>query len=110
MADTMAGTNQGTPVMSTAEILGRLRKLRSDLDQRLVITWLRDRREDPQAVADAVALMAEIADVLNGEVDLFIGSTDQNEAGEPGRSEQDIELTDLQNEGDGEHHRNGFLS
>ena len=46
--------------------------------------------------------MAEIADALYGEIDLFIGSMDLNEDGEPGRRDQDVELVDLQGESESE--------
>ena len=110
MAETIARTNQGTSMMSTSEVLRRLRQLRSDLNQHPVITWLRDRKEDHQDIADAVALMTEIADVLHGEVDLFIGSMDLDGDGEPGRVEQDVELVDLQAENEAELPLDGFLS
>jgi hypothetical protein len=110
MAETIERTNHGTSLMSTSELLRRLRQLRSDLNQRLVITWLHERKEDPQDVADAVALMAEVADVLYGEIDLFISSMDLNESGEPGRPELDVELVDLQAENEAELSLDGFLS
>jgi hypothetical protein len=110
MAETIARIKQGTSLASTSEILRRLRQLRSDLNQRLVITWLRDRQESPQDIADAVALMAEVADMLYGEIDLFIGSIDLGEGGEPGRPEPDVELVDLQAESEAELPLDRFLS
>lgn len=85
-------------MVSTRGILRRLQQLRSDLNERLVITWLLDKRERPQDIADAVALMAEVADILNGEIDLFIGSMGAAQAGELSRPEPDNELVDLQTE------------
>jgi hypothetical protein len=107
MADIITDTERRPSTMGTGEILRRLRELRNDLNQRLVITWLRDRKEDPQDIADAVALMAEVADVLGGEIDLFIGSMDLIE--ESGVV-SDVELVDLQADGDAELPLDGFLS
>jgi hypothetical protein len=110
MADIVVDTERRPSSMGTGEILRRLRELRNDLNQRLVITWLRDRKEDPQDIADAVALMAEVADVLGGEIDLFIGSMDLIEEGEGSRTENEVELVDLQADGDAELPLDGSLS
>jgi hypothetical protein len=109
MAGTIEGTNRETPVMSTSEILLGLRQLRDDLAQHPVISWLRW-KENPHDIAEAVALMAEIADALYGEIDLFIGSMDLTEDGEPGRRDPDVELVDLQGESEAEPPLEGFLS
>jgi hypothetical protein len=82
-------------MVSTHEILRRLQQLRNDLNERLVISWLLDKREQPQDIADAVALMAEVADILGGEIDLFIGSMKITPEGDSGRVEQESGLVDL---------------
>jgi hypothetical protein len=79
-------------MVSTKEILCLLQQLRRDPNERLVITWLLDKRERPQDIADAVALMAHVADILNGEIDLFIGSMGAAQEGESSSPDQDNEL------------------
>ncbi|MGA2642368.1 MAG: hypothetical protein ABSG21_15870 [Spirochaetia bacterium] len=97
-------------MVRTSDIMRRLQQLRSDLDNRLVITWLLDKRENPREIADAVALMAQVADILNGEIDLFIGSMGVSQEGDPSRPEHDNELVDLQTEHEADHPLDGTLS
>jgi hypothetical protein len=97
-------------MLSTREIIGRLQQLQRDLGQRLVISWLQDKREKPQDIADTVALMAQVADILNGEIDLFIGMLGATQEEEMTRSELDSELVDLQAESDTNRPLDGLIS
>jgi hypothetical protein len=97
-------------MLSTREIIGRLQQLQRDLDERLVISWLQNKREKPEDIADAVALMAQVADILNGEIDLFIGMLGAAQEEELTKSELDSGLVDLQSENDVNRPLGGLLS
>jgi hypothetical protein len=98
-------------MLSTREIIGRLQQLQRDLDERLIISWLQNKREKPQDIADTVALMAQVADILNGEIDLFIGMLGATQEEELARSSGlDSELVDLQAESDTNRPLDGLIS
>lgn len=86
---------------STREIRERLVHLLADVDSQLVSGWLKDPRENRDDVGETVGLMLQVVASLMGEIDVFIGSVDTPETGEPasaastGSREVETELVDL---------------
>ncbi len=95
-------------MVTTKEIQCKLRELRDDLNELLVIAWMHEKRENPQEIADAVGMMAEVLHALAGQIDLFIGNIEmsrdplRNVSGMSARDQSEsAELTDLPFDDDG---------
>ncbi len=56
---------------TTGEIQGRLIEILHSLKEMPVATWLHEKREDVQDIAETVRLMAEVVYALSSEIDLY---------------------------------------
>ncbi len=88
---------------TTKEMQSRLVELRENLKEMLVATWLHEKKENPQDIAETVRLMAEVVYSLSAEIDLYFQSIDparNAESGSPAgvgdSAADDEELTDLE--------------
>ena len=74
---------------TTREIQSRLLDIREILKEMPVTTWLHEKKESPQDIADTVDLMAEVVYSLSSEIDLFSHGSDMAPDSESNDAVQD---------------------
>ena len=81
-------------------IQGRLTDILEKLREMPVTTWLQEKRENAQDVAETVRLMAEVVYALSVEIDLYSHHDDEERDIRPGSGDasapEEEELVDLE--------------